>query len=167
MKKIADGFEFEVREDDTAELIRFTEEVKKLVIPAVIAGHPVKRIGDHFAINQGEYSLDRECIEEAIVPEGVEEIGFRAFGCCSNLRKLTLPASVVKIGHQLVYYSGEKQVYDELYARACTDYHVWREMQAADVQSPYRTEYDTHVVVKAGSYAETYCKANRITYTAK
>lgn len=159
MKKIADGFEFEVREDGTAELIRFTEEVKKLVILAVIEGHPVKRIGDCFAIN--------ECIEEAIVPEGVEEIGFRAFGCCSSLRELTLPASVVKIGHQLVYNSGEKQVYDELYARACTDYHAWREMQAADVQSPYRTEYDTHVVVKAGSYAETYCKANRITYTAK
>lgn len=84
--------------------------MKKRVIPAVIEGYPVKRIGDRFAANRGEYTLGRECIEEEIVAEGVEEIGFQAFGCCSNLRKLTLPASVVKIGHHLVYNSGEKQV---------------------------------------------------------
>jgi len=167
MKKIADGFEFEIRPDGTAELIRFTDdEVKKLVIPAKIEGHPVKRIADRFATNRGGYSTRRECIEEAVVPEGVEEIGFQAFGYCENLRKLTLPASVVKIDRNLVEHSGAEKVYDELYARACTDYHLWRELQV-DVHDPYREEYNTHVVVKAGSYAETYCKENRIPYTAK
>ena len=36
-----------------------------------------------------------------------------------------------------------------------------------DVQGPYRTEYDTHVVVKAGSYAETYAKENNIPFVAE
>ena len=36
--------------------------------------------------------------EEIIVPDGVTEIGNRAFACCMNLQYVTLPESVTYIG---------------------------------------------------------------------
>ena len=36
--------------------------------------------------------------EEIIVPEGIEEIDDRAFKSCKNLRKITLPNSLKRIG---------------------------------------------------------------------
>lgn len=37
--------------------------------------------------------------EELVIPEGVEEIGERAFGWCSRLRSVSFPASLRLIGH--------------------------------------------------------------------
>ena len=62
--------------------------------------------------------------------------------------------------------SRQQLVFDEQYARASTDYHVWREM-GEDVHDPYRRVDTTEAVVISGSYAEKFCKERGIPYRVK
>lgn len=166
MKKVADGFEYEIRADGTAELLRFTKEMSRLVIPAQIEGIPVKRISDHFATRREDLIMRRDCLEEAVISEGVEEIGFQAFAYCPNLRTVKIPASVTRIDTHLVYHSGVEKVYDPVHAQACTDYHLWRELGGC-IYDEYSEEYTTSVIAPKGSAAEKYCRENQIPCTAK
>lgn len=166
MKKIADGFEFEVRPDGTAELIRYTENVIRLVIPAQIKGYPVKSISRYFA-QRYKGSLDaNKDLEEVIISDGVEEIDHAAFGACWYLKWVEIPASVTQIASTIFLGSRQQLVFDEQYARASTDYHVWREM-GEDVHDPYRRVDTTEAVVISGSYAEKFCKERGIPYRVK
>ncbi len=70
-------------------------------MPAEVNGYPIKAIGDNlFEMNGLLYSI--------IIPEGVEEIGYRAFYYCYNLYEITLPDSIKEIGYEAfdktVYY---------------------------------------------------------------
>lgn len=166
MKKKADGFEFEVREDGTAELIRYTQNVIRLVIPAKIRGYPVKRIGRYFAQKyQGSVGANKD-LKEVVIADGVEEIDYQAFGACWYLKWVEIPASVTQIDPAVFCGSNQQLVFDERYARASTDYHAWREM-GEDVHDPYRRVDTTQAIVIAGSYAEQFCKEREIPYTVK
>lgn len=68
--------------DDTAE--------GEIIVPETIEGHPVTAIGESaFA---GCY-----CITDVVLPDGITEIGARAFEYC-NLRNIVLPDSIKEIG---------------------------------------------------------------------
>lgn len=58
-------------------------------IPANLAGHPVKAVGN-YAFNGGS-------IISVSIPEGVRFIGKRAFGSCSSLTSVALPESLEAI----------------------------------------------------------------------
>ncbi len=72
-----------------------SEDVRsyKIVIPKTINGFDVKKIG-----NKSLCELWK--IEEIILPDTIEEIEERAF-CYSNIKKITIPKNVKKIGAQV------------------------------------------------------------------
>ena len=77
--------------DGTITLTGYNGSESKLVIPASIGGKPVSAIGDSaFA--------GLLCLQTVRVPEGVRHIGNYAFECCSLLKKIYLPDSLLSIG---------------------------------------------------------------------
>ncbi len=68
-----------------------------IVIPSVIDGLPVEGIDDEAFVR---------CYANTIfICEGVKHIGARAFSGCSNLRKITLPGSIVSVGESAFHAS--------------------------------------------------------------
>lgn len=66
---------------------------KIVTIPSEIEGHKVKWIGDNAFISN-------KTIEEIIINEGTEDIRYRAFWGCENLKKVHLPDSLLAIDHE-------------------------------------------------------------------
>lgn len=86
----ANDYEYEVQSDGTVQIIGYTGDDTKLVIPAVLDGKKVSSIGaDAF---EGCYSL-----EQVTISNGIEQIGADAFFSCS-VEKASIPQSVKKIG---------------------------------------------------------------------
>ena len=68
-------------------------------IPSLIEGIPVTKIGNSaFAYSE---------ITSITIPEGVTDIGERAFNSCKNLKKITIPSSVASIGDFAFYMCGD------------------------------------------------------------
>lgn len=73
-------------------------EAERVEVPAELDGHPVVRIGRSAFRMSG--------VTEVILPEGIVEIGLRAFGLCTGLKKINLPESLREIGSEAFYYCG-------------------------------------------------------------
>lgn len=88
----------------------------------------------------GNYALFKcNSLQSLIIPEGVIEIGLAAFANCILLETVELPASVNEI-------KSDKR----LYYKGCLD-----------------CSYKACAIVPKGSYAEEYCRDNRIAFTYK
>lgn len=88
----------------------------------------------------GNYALFKcNSLQSLIIPEGVIEIGLAAFANCILLETVELPASVNEI-------KSDKR----LYYKGCLD-----------------GSYKASAIVPKGSYAEEYCRNNRIAFTYK
>ncbi len=83
-------WEYEVLEDGTVEITRYTGTSKELTIPETIVGKKVTRIGDYAFEN-------RDNLTSIIIPEGVESIEYSTFRSCDNLKSVTIPGSVKTI----------------------------------------------------------------------
>lgn len=59
-------------------------------VPATIDNLPVQKIGD--------MAFAASSVQEVILPEGIESIGYRAFMECTHLHKIELPQSLKSIG---------------------------------------------------------------------
>lgn len=66
----------------------------KVVIPSTYNGKPVREIGKK-AFNWGSFS-------EISIPSSITTIGDYAFGDCVKLKSITIPASVTKLGKNIV-----------------------------------------------------------------
>lgn len=62
---------------------------KKVVVPAVWNGKPVKELRYLF--------IAKDNLKEVVISEGIEVLGKRTFEYCSNIESLTLPSSLRKI----------------------------------------------------------------------
>lgn len=84
-------FQWEIREDNTVSLVRYTGRGYKISIPAEYNGLPVTEIAD------GAFE---ECslVGEVVVPESVNRIGTKAFYKCNMLESVVLPAGEVEFG---------------------------------------------------------------------
>lgn len=84
-------FQWEIREDNTVSLVRYTGRKYKITIPAEYEGLPVTEIAD------GAFE---ECslLGEVVIPENVIRIGTKAFYKCNLLEKVVLPAGEIKFG---------------------------------------------------------------------
>ena len=78
-------------ESGGAILLSYTGKSARVEIPATLDGVPVKAVGEGAFRGSG--------VEEVVLPEGVEEIGWFAFSGCYRLRSVTLPRSVKEIGY--------------------------------------------------------------------
>ena len=68
-----------------------------VTVPETIAGFPVVALGPDLFANQ--------YLSSVTLPEGLEEIGERAFSACA-LPEITFPAGLKRIGEQAFYFSG-------------------------------------------------------------
>ncbi|MDR2731146.1 MAG: leucine-rich repeat domain-containing protein [Treponema sp.] len=92
----ASDFEFDA---GTGTITKYTGTAKRVVFPARIDGKAVTAIGaGAFAGNQ--------IIIEAVIPEGVTEIGDDAFNG-TQIKSVTLPRSIKKIGSNAFRACGE------------------------------------------------------------
>jgi hypothetical protein len=105
---------------------------------------------------------------EMVIPEGIREIGSKAFAGCSKLRLIELPSTVTHIAYEAIPNIGVKNYVDEKAA-------YWSGMQDDPWARKHYGLYDPIIVesksgvvkVIRGSYAEQYCKENHINYVIK
>ena len=97
-------YQYALRPDGTAELTGYPYTAK-MVFPSEVDGHPVSAIS-----NPKKPKGDKDKITEAVIPEGVTEIGGFVFSNARKLSKVTLPSTLTRIGEKAFAYSGLKQV---------------------------------------------------------
>ena len=79
-------------ENGSATITGYEGTAALVQIPAMLDGHPVKKIGERaFEGN--------EALAAVVVPEGVTEIDWFAFYNCTALQEISLPLSISLIGH--------------------------------------------------------------------
>ena len=84
--------------DEGAVISKYCGEGGDLVIPGTLGDKPVVGIGDYaFECRASEQ------IRSVVVPEGVREIGERAFWECTSIESVTLPDTVTSIGNEAFY----------------------------------------------------------------
>ena len=83
-------FEFEVLEDGTAEITKYTGSDEELTIPSELYGYAVSSIGGMAFINRGG-------LTSVTISDGIKEIDLLAFYNCTNLSSITIPDSVINI----------------------------------------------------------------------
>ena len=83
-------FQYKVKEDGTAELMKANEFLADGNIPAELDGHRVTSIA--------AYAFqDCASLETLVIPESVVSVGYSAFWNCIRLESLSIPASVVSV----------------------------------------------------------------------
>ena len=84
------GFKYIVSEG-VASITGYDGDQKKIVIPASINGYRVTSIADG--------AFEGSKLTDVIISDGIEYIGWFAFGNCSALKSITIPSSVTSIGY--------------------------------------------------------------------
>lgn len=84
------GFKYIVS-DGVASITGYDGDQKKIVIPASINGYRVASIADG--------AFEGSKLTDVIISDGIEYIGWFAFGNCSALKSITIPSSVTSIGY--------------------------------------------------------------------
>ena len=83
-------------EDDKAIIFDYLGTEKEITVPATIDGYQVVKIQDNTF-------KDNENITSVTIEEGIAEIGACAFENCTNLSKIDIPTTIVKIGENAIY----------------------------------------------------------------
>lgn len=86
----AQGFKYIVS-GGVATITGYEGNEKKIVIPAAVDGYPVKSIADG--------AFEKSSFTDVIISDGIEYVGWFAFGECQNLKSITIPSSVTSIGY--------------------------------------------------------------------
>lgn len=90
-------YEYQVLDNDTVEIIRYTGNDLEVAIPDTIDGKKVTNIGE----SAFEYCLD---ITSITIPNSVTSIGDEAFECCYNITSIAIPNSVTSVGDSAFHY---------------------------------------------------------------
>ena len=83
-------YQYIILEDGTAEIYKFTGKAGTLNIPSNLDGIKVSSIGDS--------AFELRSIDKVIIPEGITNIGNRAFCSCLFLESVTIPEGLICIG---------------------------------------------------------------------
>ena len=86
-------FAYELLDDGTVQITKYTGDAKTLTVPEKLDGYQVSSIGDRAF-------EDCESLTSIIIPSGVTNIGKYAFSSCSSLTSITLPESMTSIGER-------------------------------------------------------------------
>ena len=79
-------------DDESLEIEKYNGNSPKVVIPDVIDGKKVVRIGE------SAFAWHRE-ITSVVIPDSIKEIGYKAFFNCSSLMSVSIPSTVEDIGN--------------------------------------------------------------------
>lgn len=89
---------YELEADGSAAITGCTGTAARLVIPAELDGHPVRKIRRRaFGVSGPDLVKDSRCFcaaESLVIEEGITEIGIGAFENCKLLRSVRLPESL-------------------------------------------------------------------------
>ena len=83
-------YEYEVLYDGTVSITKYNGSDTDVIIPSEIDGKKVTSIGDA--------AFENSSIVSVVIPDGVKELGWRAFASCRNLEKVTMPDGVRDMG---------------------------------------------------------------------
>jgi hypothetical protein len=149
--------------------------LKFLFVPEFIDGLPVTEIGF------GAFDLC-EC-RKVILPSQVNKIGDGAFGCCHYLEKINLPEGLTEIGEEAFREDGELkeiQLPNSLKRIGWGAFILCRQLERLELSdsiefigkdafysSPQTSGELPLLIVKAGSYAESYVKDNHLNFELK
>lgn len=90
------------------------ETMTSITIPGSVDGYPVTSVGnDYHAINYTGSFQGNKSVTELIIQDGVILLADKAFNNCSNLEKVTLPNTLMKIG-DYVFTCGYGSATDEM-----------------------------------------------------
>lgn len=114
---------YEVESDGSVKILKCKTEKKNVVIPAVIDGMPVKKLGQHLFQNNdtitgvvilhGIVEIEKmvffhcDKLEYVEIPTSVTTIGDKAFSKCDTMKELYIPASVTELGDKVFEDSTE------------------------------------------------------------
>ncbi|MBQ7500571.1 MAG: S-layer homology domain-containing protein [Clostridia bacterium] len=84
--------------DDAVTITGYNGISTTIVIPDEIDGKPVKKIAP--------YAFERSDVKSVILPNGLEEIGQKAFFRCYDLSRMNVPASLKSIAQNAFSYTG-------------------------------------------------------------
>lgn len=84
---------YQVEADGSITILGCKNAKKNIVIPSVLDGKPVKKLGDGLF-------RDNDTITAVIIPYGIEQIGANVFSGCAKLEQIDLPSSLVSIGDE-------------------------------------------------------------------
>ena len=107
MSLVCGDYEYILLEDGTAEITSYLGDARDLVIPGVLDGYSVTRIGDGAFESpiREEWSFPTGIsnLVNVTIPEGVISIGDNAFSLCSALQSITIPDTVTSIGDYVFF----------------------------------------------------------------
>jgi len=86
--------EYEANGQKVVDIIEYTGNAEKVVIPAQINGLPIQKIGSDRRPFQSIFKSNRIKIKEVVIQGGIKIIGANAFQFCENLVSVTIPESV-------------------------------------------------------------------------
>ena len=86
----AQGFKY-IISDGVASITGYEGDSLKIVIPAYVDGYRVSAIADG--------AFENSKLTDVIISDGIERIGWFAFGNCKDLKSITIPSSVTSIGY--------------------------------------------------------------------
>lgn len=84
---------YQVEADGSITILGCQNTKKNIVIPSVLDGKPVRRLGDGLFRNN-------DTITAVIIPHGVTQIGANVFSGCAKLEQIDLPSSLISIGEE-------------------------------------------------------------------
>ena len=114
-----EDFEYEENEDGGITITKYLGEDAEVSVPRTVGGKPVTKIGEGaFDLNMnlhsvklpdtvtviGEEAFNMSSLADILLPEGLTEIGPRAFFECRRLTGVSLPDSLLKIGTSAFQY---------------------------------------------------------------
>lgn len=106
----------------------------------------------------GNCAFDEAVAEEIVVPDGVEEIGYGAFSGNPNLRKLSLPNSIVYMGDYPIYeWDGINHPYDKtIYYRGTIEDWTNIELYDRSVEDAFTVQFEEGSISEAAKGYELY-----------
>ena len=122
-----DAFEYTIRDDGTACILRYSGKDTNVVITSQIGGKPVTEIGQYAfeaattvesitipdtVTKSGEFAFqDCESLKTVNIPDSVTELSRGTFACCTSLEEITIPASVTVADRELFTGCGLVDLY--------------------------------------------------------
>lgn len=81
---------FKQNDNETYTIMAYKGDLEEVTVPSVYAGKPVTILYDSLFKNHEE-------IRSVSIPEGIEDIGGFVFDGCHNLKKISLPSTLINL----------------------------------------------------------------------
>ncbi len=98
-------FQYQIMEDDTARVVRYTGIWKQVRVPASFQGRPVTSVGPNafYRYSGSDTPFNRKEVTRIVLPDSLKMIEDEAFKDCKELKEVRIPEGTVRIGDRTFY----------------------------------------------------------------